>query len=271
MKLWWTYARTPLTLFVVLAVALAMTDLDVVIARSLFFDAVHGRWIAADHSWVNQILHTGGRWAIRAIVLVAIALWIAASLDRNLRALRRPAAFFIVSVVLSVAIVGSLKTLTNVDCPWDLTPFGGRYPLVHLFDDRPDALRYGRCFPAAHASSGYALFALYFVFRERSSAAANAGLILGIGTGLVFGLAQQARGAHFASHDLWSAFVAWIVALTLYASVFNASLWKRPVTSREPEPGALEYEAALSAPPLVVGRHVDVELRTRGLRRPASG
>src|SRR5688500_14669233 len=92
-----------------------------------------------------------------------------------------------------------------------------------------------------------------------SAAATNAGLILGIGTGLVFGLAQQALGAHYVSHD-------WTVALTLYILVFNARLWKQPATSLEQEhAGASAYETSPSAHPLVAGRHVDVELRTRRL------
>ena len=34
--------------------------------------------------------------------------------------------------------------------------------------------------------------------------------------GLVFGIAQQLRGAHFLSHDLWALMVCWLVALSLH-------------------------------------------------------
>jgi membrane-associated PAP2 superfamily phosphatase len=50
------------------------------------------------------------------------------------------------------------------------------------------------------------------------------GLAVGGLLGLSFGVAQQARGAHFASHDLPSAFLAWIIPLTLYVFVFRARL-----------------------------------------------
>jgi membrane-associated PAP2 superfamily phosphatase len=131
----------------------------------------------------------------------------------------------VLAVVLTVGITGFLKTITNVDCPWDLTVFGGRYPYVPLFGDRPDELRPGRCFPAAHAGSGYALMALYFVFRDRSRRLAYLGLSAGLLVGLVFGLAQQSRGAHFVSHDVWSAMLAWFIALTVYALLFRCQLW----------------------------------------------
>ena len=50
------------------------------------------------------------------------------------------------------------------------------------------------------------------------------GLAAGVLLGLTFGVAQQARGAHFASHDLSSAFLAWIIPLTLYVFVFRTRL-----------------------------------------------
>lgn len=205
------------------------------IARIFFFDAAQARWIGADSWAVNELLHTGGRWAIRAVVALALACWIATFVERDWRALRRPATFFTIAAVLSLGVVGLLKTLTNVDCPWDLAMFGGRFPFVELFADRPDALRVGRCFPAAHASSGYALVALYFTFRERHSVLAKLGLGLGVLTGLTFGLAQQARGAHFVSHDLWSAFLVWTITLSVYAFAFRGRLWESKWVETEHE------------------------------------
>ena len=225
-RYWWSQLQIPLAIFVVVAGVLAVTPLDTYIARALFFDSITGQWIG-QHQWItNELLHTGGRWAIRAIATVALAFWAAIFIWRDWRTFRRPAGFFALSVLLSWGIVGLLKTVTNVDCPWDLIPFGGRFPYVELFADRPDALRAGHCFPAAHASSGYALLALYFVFRERNTRLAKLGLALGMVTGLTFGLVQQARGAHFVSHDVWSAFLVWTVTLSVYAFAFRGRLWE---------------------------------------------
>jgi membrane-associated PAP2 superfamily phosphatase len=224
-KFWWTHLRVPLILFVALAAVFAMTPLDVTIARAVFFDSAHAQWIGAGSWVINDLVHTGGRWTIRVLLAMSLSFWIATCVEPSWRALRRPAAFFTIAALLSMGVVGLLKTLTNVDCPWDLAPFGGRFPYIELFGDRPDALRAGRCFPAAHASSGYALLALYFTLRERHAGLANLGLALGLLTGLTFGLAQQARGAHFVSHDLWSAFLVWTVTLSVYAFAFRARLW----------------------------------------------
>ena len=223
----------PLTAFLVAATLLAVTDIDIAFARGLFFDASQHAWRGAD-SWIaNDLLHTGGRWLIRGIVATSLLVWLG-TFAGIAPTWRRAAGFFALSTVLTVGITGWLKTVTNVDCPWDLTLFGGQYPYVRLFADRPDYLRYGRCFPAAHASSGYVLLALYFAFRERRPRLARAGLALGIIVGLIFGLAQQSRGAHFLSHDMWSAMIAWVMPLTVYAWVFRARLWN-PLWP-EPEP-----------------------------------
>lgn len=262
-EMWWRHARMPLLIFVLLASVLATTWADVAIARAMFFDAARTRWIGGESWWVNSFLHTGGRWAIRGIVAVALMLWIATWLDRSLHGLRRPAGYFVVSVVLSVGIVGLLKTVTNVDCPWDLREFGGDYPFVHLFADRPDALRYGRCFPAAHASSGYALVALYFMLRERSTVLARLGLGIGVATGLVFGIAQQSRGAHFLSHDLWSAFACWMVSLSVHAFAFRARLWTYPEQEQElPLPDRARHDAPAATDRLAAGWPADMPGRS---------
>jgi membrane-associated PAP2 superfamily phosphatase len=253
--------HAPLALFVLLAGIFAMTPLDVAIARAVFFDTPHAHWIGADSWVVNELLHTGGRWAIRGLLALALAFWIATCVERDWRTLRRPVAFFAISAILSIAVVGLLKTLTNVDCPWDLAPFGGRFPFVELFADRPDALRIGRCFPAAHASSGYALLALYFTFCERHAGLAKLGLAAGLLTGLTFGLAQQARGAHFVSHDLWSAFLVWTVTLSVYSFAFRARLWEFART---------KHEESVAARPLLAGVHgADEPGLGAGVARPA--
>jgi membrane-associated PAP2 superfamily phosphatase len=162
---------------------------------------------------------------VRGIVAGSLLLWVTTWVRSDWRAWRRPSLYFTVTMFLALGIVGLLKTWTNVDCPWDLQEFGGRFAYFQLFVHRPAVLRHAQCFPAAHASSGYALMALYFVACERSLHWARIGVATGVALGLVFGIAQQARGAHFFSHDAWSACITWILALTVYVAVFRNRLW----------------------------------------------
>jgi len=225
---WWNNIRWPTALFLLVAAAFANTSVDVSIARTLFYDAAHHRWIGADSWWTNGLIHTGGQWLLRGLIVAALILWVWSLQRPSRKPLRRPTAYFVLASVLSIGITGLLKTVTNVHCPWALSVFGANQPYLHLFDPRPASMRPGHCFPAAHASFGYSLLALYFVFLERRRVIAQAALALGIGAGLLFGIAQQSRGAHFLSHDLWSAFLVWLTCLTIYAFVFRASLWSTP-------------------------------------------
>src|SRR5688572_4571907 len=84
-QLWWRHARWPLIAFLAAASLFAITDLYMTIARAAFFDPVSHRWLGAANWWVNEVVLTGGRWAVRVGVAFALALWIASYLDQCLQ------------------------------------------------------------------------------------------------------------------------------------------------------------------------------------------
>jgi membrane-associated PAP2 superfamily phosphatase len=198
--------------------ALELGALDRPIAAALFYDGTRG-WLGkgAGDWWARDLIHTGGNLFIYAAGIAAIAGWLLSFRLTRLAPWRRELLYVFAGIVVSTAVVGLLKTVTNVDCPWDIEGFGGDRPYVALFADRPDYLPRARCFPGAHSSSGFALMGLYFALRGRCPRAARWGLAFGIAVGLTFTLGQQARGAHFLSHDLASAAIVWWVLLALYA------------------------------------------------------
>jgi membrane-associated PAP2 superfamily phosphatase len=220
-----SHALWPAVAFIAVAALFAFSDLDRMIAHGWAFDAGLHDFPARDSRWAKDIVHTGGRSLVLSLGLAAIAAWIASFCRAAWRDYRRPALFVFAAIALSALSIAILKELTNVDCPWDLDVFGGRFPYVHLFAARPDNLPHAACFPGAHSASGFALMALYFAFRERNHRLAIGALAFALVLGSAFGFAQEARGAHFLSHDLWSAFIVWYLELALYACVFRWRLW----------------------------------------------
>ena len=97
-----------------------------------------------------------------------------------------------------------------------LRGFGGDRPYIALLADRPDELPRAQCFPGAHSSSGFAMICGYFVLRDRSRRRARMALAAGVLAGVAFSIGQEARGAHFLSHDLAAAAVVWFSQLLLY-------------------------------------------------------
>lgn len=57
---------------------------------------------------------------------------------------------------------------------------------------------------------------LYFIWRRPRPRLALAGLGVGLGYGLMLGLGRTVQGAHFFSHNLWSAIIVWLVVWLLY-------------------------------------------------------
>lgn len=182
-----------------------------------------GQWHYRDAWWTSQLLHQGGKWlSVAAGLGVAGAALLACSRP-GLAHWRRPLAYLLLSVVLSTVLVSLAKSVSAVDCPWDLARYGGQHPWLSL----PRAwLARGPasgCFPAGHASAGYAWIALYFLAAARAPRWRWPALLLALALGAAFGLAQQLRGAHFASHDLASLALCWLCARTLASWLLPSS------------------------------------------------
>jgi membrane-associated PAP2 superfamily phosphatase len=217
---WRSHALWPLLLFLLAFAAIEGLGLDRSIAEALFFNRLTGHWLGSGGGdwWAHELLHDDGRWLVRGVAAAAIFGWLASFVLPFARGWRAPAGFMALAMVVSVTLVGGLKAITNVDCPWDLAGFGGQQPFVALFADRPDYLPRARCFPGAHSSSAFALVAGYFALRDRAPAWASGWLAGGLSLGCIFAIGQEARGAHFLSHDLAGAAIVWSVQLALYAA-----------------------------------------------------
>lgn len=182
-----------------------------------------GQWALRDAALTTSVLHAGGRNLSVLAWLVVTALALRASLGRHRTELRKPLQYLALSVLTSTTLVTVLKHVTRLDCPWDTVAYGGTHPYVGLFDVRPEGMHASGCFPAGHASAGYAWLALYFFFAHVRPQWRMHGLAIGLGSGLVFGITQQLRGAHYLSHDIWTLALCWFVSLGL------ARWWLPPV------------------------------------------
>lgn len=245
---WLTHAWVPAILFGLLAIATAFTGLDEALARAWAFDAATGHFIGAGPGrwWAKDLLHADGGLLIRGLGIVLVLSLGLSFLFASLHSWRRPLGFLVLSITLGAGAVGLLKESTNVDCPWSLAEFGGKMPYVHLFADRPDSLPPARCFPGGHSSSGFALLALYFPLLGRRRRTARAVLVVALLVGGTFAFGQQARGAHFFSHDLWSAAIVWFASLWVYAVVYRGDVWGK--TARQPAQRAIHsYRVPASA------------------------
>jgi membrane-associated PAP2 superfamily phosphatase len=211
----------PLILAALVLIALALLDGDLRLARAFFFDTTTQSWLGAQSFWANEVLHRGGRNVMRLVGILAIVGWAASYRSASLMPHRRALGYLALCMAIVPLTVGALKEATNVDCPWSLQGLGGDRPVIHWYQDRPDELPRAACFPGAHSSSAFALFALYFLWLGSHPARARMALVGVFALGSLFSIAQQSRGAHFISHDLTSALIAWLICLALYIWVLR--------------------------------------------------
>lgn len=168
-----------------------------------------------EHWFFARVLHGGGRM-VAGVALAAVTAW---AVFGNVRTMTRRLRLAWAGVLLLCLIaVPAIKRYSSTSCPWDLDDFGGRFDFVPhwmlgVADGGP-----GHCFPSGHAVAAFAFLPLYFQWRRARPRAALMLLTTTLAMGTVFGWAQLARGAHFPSHTMWSAWLCWTIGAA-------AALW----------------------------------------------
>lgn len=195
---------------IVASFVLELHDGDLWLAQQLF-RWQGSAWQLKQHWLLEDVLHRGGRQLVSVLVLALVCLYLNAKLFEPLRRYRFGLGTLLVAVITSLIAVSALKAITHINCPWNLSIFGGSEAYRTIFSGGTSDS--GRCFPAGHASGGYAWLGLYFFVRRYWPRWRLQALLPGLLLGLVFGLAQQLRGAHFLSHDIYTLIICWYCAL----------------------------------------------------------
>lgn len=210
---------------------------DLAVTR-LYADSAGFAW---RDTWLARgLLHDGGRWLAGALLLLLfsdIARPIGAGPGREERL------YWLAVVIASMLLVPMLKRISATSCPWDLLEFGGTVRYVQHWLPRVTDGGPGHCFPSGHAVSAFAFFGAFFLWRPYRPRLARFFLVVTLLLGLAYGWAQLARGAHFVSHSLWSAWLCWTLAAA--AGAFRG--WPRairPAASAALEPPAHAPAAA---------------------------
>ncbi|WP_051298948.1 phosphatase PAP2 family protein [Marinobacterium litorale] len=203
----------PLIVAIGAQLLISALNLDRLLADTLF--SLEGKqWLLRDHWLFSEVLHTGGRRISEAFLGLICLAWLSSAYIKGLRPWRRALGYLVFAPLTATLLVSSLKQLTGVECPWNLSVYGGDQPYIPLLQA---LFQYGdgACFPAGHASAGYAWVALYFAALELKPVwkwrCLGGALLLGV----LFGVTQQLRGAHFLSHDLWSLIICWYASALL--------------------------------------------------------
>ena len=179
-----------------------------------------------DQWWLNNVMHTGAKQLAVLIYLgvLAMTLWPLGLWRQLPRSQRLEIA---VGITLSLLVVTAIKRISLTSCPWELQAFGGVASYVSHWSWGVSDGGSGACFPGGHASSAFAFIALSLPWltstdtNQQRLGRAMTGVILL--SGLVLGLSQTLRGAHYPSHTAWTALVC---AATAWANHGLFAWWR---------------------------------------------
>ncbi|RXJ66292.1 phosphoesterase [Halarcobacter ebronensis] len=210
---------TAILLIFVLAL-FQFTNLDIAF-QSFFYNFNTATWIWDATEPISKfILYTGLKKAL--IIFAVIVLFILILFWK--RDFIKEYRFGMIVIVLSAIIVPmtviSLKNSTNTPCPKNIEYFGGNYPDIKVFDSYPkDFVQEGkiRCWPAGHASGGFALMSLFFLFKKRKNRFIALGIAVSIGW--IMGVYKMIIGDHFLSHTIITMLIAWLEILIIVKSL----------------------------------------------------
>lgn len=183
------------------------TALDLHLVR-LFADGAG--FALRDHWLTSGVLHQGGRalaWIVAALLMVNVF--------KPLFALqsRRERIWWLAATLACIALISVLKRASATSCPWDLAEFGGAAHYVSHWRLGVADGGGGHCFPSGHAGAAFAFVSGFFALRRAYPSAARLWLAGVLVIGTLFGLGQLARGAHYASHTLWAAWLCWALCV----------------------------------------------------------
>ncbi|MGO4550273.1 phosphatase PAP2 family protein [Lysobacter sp. 2RAF19] len=206
----------------VAAVALAWvfhaTALDLRLANPWYDPVSHSFPLRS--SWITTYaIHR--QLKLLSILLGLVMWWMA------LRALRARTGFLathrrrlwcIAICFLAVpAVMAILQTMSTMHCPWDVIEYGGAAPYRDLLQAPAVGVRAGHCFPARFVTVGSWMLSFACLWYPEKPRRCIVVGVIALAWALALGWIQQARGAHFLSHTLWSLWISWGIVLLVHA------------------------------------------------------
>jgi membrane-associated PAP2 superfamily phosphatase len=180
-----------------------------------FYDPAQKSWVYGESFLTNQVIHIYGKKFMLLVAFCNFLLIPVSFFVNRLKPFRKHLVYIFVAALTAPVIVVSLKSMTHIYTPWDLSIFGGHFPHIRIFDSVPEGLPIGNAFPGGHSSGGFAYISLFFALTMMRSKYRYIGLAIPLLIGITFSLGQEIRGAHFPSHDTFSFVICWLTSLLL--------------------------------------------------------
>lgn len=215
-----------LTFFIlVLTIVLfGVSNIDTILQDNLFNSATHTWILNRDLQPYKFIFYDGIK---KLLILFALSFLIALLFFRKhklIQTYKKGIIIVILSAILVPVINGGLKKYTNMPCPKNEIHYGGKMiktAVWQSYDEPYKSMDRIRCWPAGHASGGFALLSLFFLFKTRRNKLFALAVALTIGWSM--GIYKMLIGDHFLSHTVITMILAWLIVLIISKIVKGTS------------------------------------------------
>lgn len=205
--------------FLVLIVAVVIfgtTGIDIYIQDMLYNFQTHTWALDRELQPWKFLFYEGIKKILIATAMVFLILLILSKRYSILHRYKQGFLLVVLSLVLIPSIVGIMKHSTNMPCPKNEIHYGGKMvktavwqSYAHPYKD----MKHIACWPAGHASGGFALMSLFFLFKTKRNK--NIALVFALFIGWSMGIYKMLIGDHFLSHTTITMLISWLVIVTL--------------------------------------------------------
>lgn len=236
----------------------SLTPLDMLVQNTLYNGSTHQWWWDKQEPWARLLFYDGIKAALFVFFMLLLSTLLLSRFKPSLKPLRAGLVIVMLSMILVPSAVSMLKAATNMACPVNLVQYGGKVEHVSLFASYPadkQPSRAQKCFPAGHASGGFALLSLIFLMPSARSR--QLALVGTLSLGWLMGGYKMVIGDHFLSHTLISMLLAWMIICTLAWQVYRHYDAPRDLQEFFARP-RLPGDIALTPVPQLVASSIDL-------------
>ncbi len=203
-----------LSLLIFSIILFGITNIDIFV-QDYFFDFDTNSWVLNRDSEPWKFIFYDG--IKKLLILFAVTFLIALLFFRKKRLIqkyKKGILIVILSAIFVPVISGGIKKSTNMPCPKNEIHYGGKMMRTAVWESYSQPYKSMdkiACWPAGHASGGFALLSLFFLFKSKRNKILA--LIGGLTIGWSMGLYKMLIGDHFLSHTIITMIIAWLVVL----------------------------------------------------------
>jgi len=206
-----------------------ISTFDIQIQDFFFHPRTHTWYLNGDIEPYHFLFYSGIK---KLLIFIAVCFLIALLFFHKkplIQTYKKGIIIVILSAIFVPIAVGALKKTTNMPCPKHEIRYGGDRLRTAVWQSYPPKYASKKkiaCWPAGHASGGFALMSLFFLFKRRRNK--YIALFFALIVGWSMGSYKMIIGDHFFSHTWITMVLAWLIILSSnlmvewYAKKFNS-------------------------------------------------